>query len=218
MLDQRGMLSESPRRALAPGRRARQRMRTRARLLDAGRRLIAARGLDAVPIAAITDEADVGVGSFYNYFASKQDLLDVVIAEVAGLLGEMTRQLTGAMDDPAERVAACVRYVVHLAGEDPTWAWFVLRASDAVPRLATGVTAAIEPHLRAGIASGRFTVDDPAVALNVVGGAMLHVMRARLLGRVGPDAARVAAEHVLLMLGIAPAAARAVARRREPAL
>jgi AcrR family transcriptional regulator len=193
-------------------------MQTRARLVDAGRRLIGARGLDGVAIATIAEEADVAVGSFYNYFGSKQDLLDVIIAEVAALLDEVLERLTSPMSDPAERVAACVRSVVHLAGEDPTWAWFVLRASDAVPRLAASVTVPIERHVRAGIAIGRFEVEDPTLALNAVGGAMLQVMRATLLGELGPWADRLAAEHVLRLLGVAPAAAHVVASRRLPVI
>jgi AcrR family transcriptional regulator len=193
-------------------------MQTRARLVAAGQRLIGARGMEGVAVATIADEADVGVGSFYNYFESKQDFLDVIIAEVAALLGKVLERLTSAMSDPAERVAACIRHVVYLAGEDPTWAWFVLRASDAVPRLTASVTAPIERHVLAGIASGRFKAEDPTVAVNAVGGAMLSVMRARLLGRVGPHADRIAAEQVLRLLGLTPAAAAVVACHRLPSV
>ena len=58
-------------------RRARQRRRTRARLVAAGQRIIGVRGLEGTAIADIAQEADVGVGSFYNYFRSKDELLAV---------------------------------------------------------------------------------------------------------------------------------------------
>jgi AcrR family transcriptional regulator len=212
------MLDLRSSRSSALGRHARRRLRTRERLVDAGRRLMASRGPDAVPVAAITDEADVGVGSFYNYFHSKQELLDVVVAETTGLLGAVLERATRALPDPAERVATCVRRIVRLAGDDPTWAWFVLRASDALPRLAASVTAPIERHVRAGLATGRFTVEDPNVAVHAIGGALLHVMRARLLDRVGPHADRIAAEHVLRLLGLPASAAREVASRAAPAV
>ena len=177
--------------------------------------MIAARGLDGAAVADITDDADVGVGSFYNYFTSKRELLHVIVAEVAALLAAELHRRTSGLRDPATRVAVAVREVVHLAGDDPTWAWFVLRATDAVPRLAACVTAPIEPHVHAGIASGRFVVDDPELALDAIGGMVLHVMRARLLDRVAEDADRVAAEHVLRTLGLTPAAACAVVRQGE---
>ncbi len=190
-------------------------METRARLVDAGRRLIGTRGLDGVAVAAITDEADVGVGSFYNYFRSKRDLLDALIVEVAGLLDGVLTRATARLTDPAERVAACVRHVVHLTRRDPTWAWFVLRASDADSRLAASVTAPIQRHVLAGIASGRFTVDDVAVVMTAIGGAVLYVMRATLLGEIGPHGDRITAEYVLRLLGVAPAAAHVLAARRS---
>jgi AcrR family transcriptional regulator len=195
-------------------RHARHRLQTRTRLVEAGRRLIGARGFDGVAVASITDAADVGVGSFYNCFRSKRDFLDVIIAEVTGLLDEVLARATAGLSDPAERVAACVRHVVRLAENDPTWAWFVLRACDAVPPVTARVMAPIERHVRAGIASGRFAVEDATVAMNAVGGAMLHVMRGTLLGDVGPHSGRIAAEYVLRLLGIAPVAAHVLSARR----
>ena len=197
-------------------RRARRRRRTRAGLLEAGRRSIGARGLECVAVAAITDEADVGVGSFHDYFASKRDFLDVVIAEVTALVGDALDRAAHGIHDPAERVVACVRQVVRLAEEDPTWAWFVLRASDAVPRLAASVIAPIERHVRSGMACGRFRVDDPAMTMEDVGDVTLSVMRATLLRRVGAHADRLAAEQVLRLLGLPPMAAHVVAARRLP--
>ncbi|MBN8933022.1 MAG: helix-turn-helix transcriptional regulator, partial [Rhizobium pusense] len=52
----------------------RRRARTRRALLDAARRVIGRQGVENVTIQEITDEADVGFGSFYNHFATKEDL------------------------------------------------------------------------------------------------------------------------------------------------
>ena len=196
------------------GRNARRRLMTRARLVAAGRRLIGAHGFDAVAVANITEEADVGVGSFYNYFRSKAELLEVVIAEVVALLDAVLERLTVDATDPAERVAVCVRYVMHLTRHDPTLALFVLRASDVSPRLATGVTAPIEPHVRAGIGTGRFSVENRAIAMEAIGGLLLHAMRSTLTGRNGShDADRIVAEQVLRLLGLDREAAHAVGSR-----
>ena len=50
----------------------RQQQRTRRQLLDAGRSLIAAKGVAGLRIQEITEAADVALGSFYNYFESKE--------------------------------------------------------------------------------------------------------------------------------------------------
>ena len=76
--------------AASQSRAARQRMWTRERLIEAARRVIARQGIDATTIADITSAADVGIGSFYNHFKSKEDLV--------GTLG-------GASDRGARRLA-----------------------------------------------------------------------------------------------------------------
>ncbi|MGZ5311085.1 MAG: helix-turn-helix domain-containing protein, partial [Solirubrobacterales bacterium] len=53
------------------GRQQRRRERTRGRLLEAARDLFAEQGVEATTIAAIAERADVGFGSFYNHFESK---------------------------------------------------------------------------------------------------------------------------------------------------
>ncbi|MFT5134308.1 MAG: AcrR family transcriptional regulator, partial [Gammaproteobacteria bacterium] len=52
---------------------------TRQKLLSAGRELLID-GLDNVTIKHITEQADVGLGSFYNHFKSKTDVL-IAIAD-----------------------------------------------------------------------------------------------------------------------------------------
>ena len=59
----------------------RRRARTRRALLDAARRVIGRQGVENVTIQEITDEADVGFGSFYNHFATKEDLLQELLQE-----------------------------------------------------------------------------------------------------------------------------------------
>ena len=51
---------------------ARRKRETRARLLDAALRLMAQKGMEGVAINEITEAADVGFGSFYNHFESKE--------------------------------------------------------------------------------------------------------------------------------------------------
>jgi AcrR family transcriptional regulator len=197
-------------------RNTRHRRETRARLLAAGRRLIGAFGFEGVAVAQIAEEADVAVGSFYNYFLSKEDLLESVSAASAATLTDTLDALTADMADPAERVAAVARHMVRLAESDPEWTWFMVRASETFPNLLEDVSAPIARHVLAGVAAGRFATDDPTVAVTAVGGALLRVMRAILVGTVGPHADRIVAEQILRLLGLdSPAARATVARARS---
>lgn len=63
------------------GRRARKRAASRQRLLAAARRVFAREGLASATIAAITQEADLGFGTFYLYFTTKDDAYRAVVLE-----------------------------------------------------------------------------------------------------------------------------------------
>jgi len=57
------------------GRRARRRVETRERIVRAALKLFARQGFFATTVEQITQEADVGKGTFFNYFPSKERVL-----------------------------------------------------------------------------------------------------------------------------------------------
>jgi AcrR family transcriptional regulator len=70
-----------------PDRHARRRETTRTKLVDAAKALFARQGVDNTRIQEITEEADVGFGSFYNHFQSKEALIEVVLADTIAAQG-----------------------------------------------------------------------------------------------------------------------------------
>jgi AcrR family transcriptional regulator len=67
---------------IAPrGRRERNKLEKRARLIQAARRLFAAKGFDAATMQEIASAADLGAGTVYLYAPSKDDLLVTVSCE-----------------------------------------------------------------------------------------------------------------------------------------
>ena len=53
----------------------------------------------------ITQAADVGMGSFYNHFDSKEELFEAAVADVLDTHGALLDQLTEYIEDPAETFA-----------------------------------------------------------------------------------------------------------------
>ena len=96
----------------------RRKQRTRAALIRAAQTLIA-EGRINVPVLEITQAADVGMGSFYNHFDSKEQLFDAAVAEVLDAHGALLDQLTAAIDDPAETFATSFRLTGRLFRRRP---------------------------------------------------------------------------------------------------
>jgi AcrR family transcriptional regulator len=197
----------------APDRRARRREQTRAKLFDAARALFARQGVDNTRINEITDEADVGFGSFYNHFSSKEAIVEAVLADTVAAQGAAVEAITAQLDDPAEVIAAAHRHFVRLARTDAEWAWLLVRldVSHNVVLRALGPFA--QRDLRRGIRAGRLQVPNERTALDAAGGALLAVMRAVLDGKAPKDTDIYHAEGILRLFGLSAADAAEVARR-----
>ncbi|MBV9514411.1 MAG: TetR/AcrR family transcriptional regulator, partial [Mycobacteriaceae bacterium] len=77
----------------APSRQERRKQQTRAALIKAAQGFIAAGELNA-PVQDISRAADVGVGSFYNHFDSKEELFRAAVEDVLDLYGGVLDELT----------------------------------------------------------------------------------------------------------------------------
>ncbi|HEV7731426.1 MAG TPA: TetR/AcrR family transcriptional regulator [Candidatus Binatia bacterium] len=213
----RGKAPITVRPASSDGRGARRRLETRSRLVTAARELMARKGIGATSIQEITDTADVGFGSFYNHFPSKEAIADAVMEDALEHFGAAADRLADTLDDPAEVLAASIRHAVMTAAADEAWGWFLVR---------TALTRANAQHstlgqrlardVQIGIAKHRFTTDDPTAAMIAAGGTMLAITAARLHGQLGDDAPERAATVILTLLGLPAREAHAIARRPLP--
>src|SRR5678815_4364976 len=79
--------------AQAPNRLVRRKARTRAALVRAAQACIAA-GKTNVPILEITQAADVGMGSFYNHFDTKEELYHAAVDDALDAFGAILDELT----------------------------------------------------------------------------------------------------------------------------
>jgi len=87
------------------GRRERKAAATRLKLFRCALQLFAERGLQNVTVEEITEAADVGKGTFFNYFKSKDHVLSVM-AEIQ--LGKVRQAL-----ETAEVGSGSIRSVLH---------------------------------------------------------------------------------------------------------
>jgi AcrR family transcriptional regulator len=197
-------------------RHSRRREQTRAKLVDAARSLFARQGADNTRINEITDGADVGFGSFYNHFESKEAIVEAVLSDTIAAQGAAIDAITAQLEDPAEIIAAAHRYFVRRARTDPDWAWLLIRMDVSHNIVLAALGPFAERDLRRGIKAGRLQVADERTALVASGGALLAVMRSVLDRRVPKNADVHHAEGVLRLLGLSADNAAEVACRPLP--
>jgi AcrR family transcriptional regulator len=180
---------------------------------------MARKGIGATSIQEITDTADVGFGSFYNHFDSKEAIAEAVMEEALESFGDAADRLAESIEDPAEVLAASMRHAVTRAGADEAWGWFLIRTALArVGGLRGALGQRLARDVRIGIERGRFKVEDPQAALLAAGGTVLAIIAGRLHGELGDDAPERAATIVLTLLGLPAREARRIAHRRLPAI
>jgi AcrR family transcriptional regulator len=196
----------------ATGRRA----VTREKLLSAGLRLFSKAGVDATTIQQITDEADVGFGSFYNHFESKQALVDALIESYLAENLWLHQSPEVRSLDVAELISAWFRYVLERAKADPDWGTFFSRTSTLMIAGRKGYLRALGSDIRRGMKSGRFKVSDFDVTLFSIAGANLVCLLATLDGEIKRDEGSRIAAFSLRCLGIDADEAREIAQRPLP--
>ena len=200
-----------------PNRLERRKQRTRSALVKAAQRLIA-EGKINVPVLEITKAADVGMGSFYNHFDSKEQLFEAAIADVLDAHGAMLDRLTESIDDPAETFATSFRLTGRLFRRRPQESEVLLANGPALLSADRGLAPRALRDIKVGVDAGRFKVDDPELALAMAGGALLGLGKL-LRDNLDRDDARAAdtvTESVLQLLGLSAEEAHAVCQRPLP--
>ena len=158
-------------RTVAPtNRQERRKAHTRLALVRAAQSFIAAGSLN-VPILDITRAADVGMGSFYNHFDSKEELFQAAVEEALDTLGALLDELTGGVDDPVQVFAQGFRLVGRWHRRNPELSRALLNGRLALGGSKRGLAPRARRDIRDGAHAGRFTVRDHELAVTIVGGA-----------------------------------------------
>jgi len=201
----------------APNRLELRKQRTRNALVRAAQGFIVEGKVNA-PVLEITQAADVGMGSFYNHFDSKEELFEAAVADVLDAHGAVLDRLTASTEDPAEAFATSFRLTGRLFRQRPQESEILLANGTALLSSERGLAPRALRDIKAAAALGRFRIDDPDLALAVAGGALLGLGE---LLRKDPDrdvesAADTVTESVLRLLGLSAAEAHEICQRPLP--
>jgi AcrR family transcriptional regulator len=202
-----------------PNRLERRKARTRAALVTAAQTLMAD-GKSNVPIIEITQAADVGMGSFYNHFDSREELFRAAVEEALDRHGALLDVLCEDLDDPAQVFAQSFRLTGRLHRRNPTLSKVLINDGLNLANSKKGLAPRARRDIESAVQAGRFDVQDPELAMTVVAGATICL--GRLIhdqpDRDDAEATDSVAEDLLHMMGLSREDAREVARRPLPSL
>jgi len=196
----------------------RRKARTRQALVDAAVRLIAEGRGERASVQEITEAADIGFGSFYNHFESKEQLFDMASREVLERWGQMIDRACAGVSDPAEVFSMSLRISARLGWTHPEVGRFITGAGLDLLDAPGGLAPRALRDIQAGQAAGQFTVTDADVALSAVAGGLIGLLREHDRDPARADEASVneLAEACLRLLGLPGAKARRVAQLPLP--
>ncbi|MFT0138049.1 TetR/AcrR family transcriptional regulator [Alcanivoracaceae bacterium MT1] len=185
--------------------------RTRQQLLEAAMRVYARAGAGGLALNALAEEAGVSNGTVYNYFRTREEVLEAVGLELAVQLSEQVLVFSEGVSSGAERLCIGVRTFMNKALDDPEWS----RALITVVRYAEGMRSALANYLRADLQAGRqqgdFDYANEEMAMAMVVSATTGAMNFVVEGFDVEHPDRIAAEMILQSLGVTAEKAKRIA-------
>lgn len=100
-------------------RRERKKEETRGRILNAAFKLFVQNGFEATTVDQIAEEADIGKGTFYNYFPSKEGVLEEYLEELGVQRGQKIWPDIRQAPDTRQRLAKAFQSLTSWSEEYP---------------------------------------------------------------------------------------------------
>jgi AcrR family transcriptional regulator len=200
------------------GRVARRRQKNREALLSAASVVMSEKGLDGATMLEIAERADVGAGTIYNYFKSKDELAIAVLEEMMHSLALRIEQTTKGFTDPAQVYAFGIRTVLETATNDVRWKQLLNRSEVIADALFMRMGPFAIRDLRRAADAGRFKIPNAELVWRLTTHAIVGMSLAMTTGTVPLESTDQIIIRLLCMTGIGAESAIELAMRPGPAL
>jgi AcrR family transcriptional regulator len=189
--------------------------RTRQRLLEGGRETFARTGVDGATVLDIVRAAGVSQPSFYNHFATKDELAREIAADFFRNDKRAKLAVFDEIDDPAEAIAINIHHTLSIATEDPVIVATLIKSESLRDLLISSSADPLVDMIKIGVSKGRFDVASPHTLALVIRGAALALMQDILNETADDNASTYFQELTLRMLGLTAAESTKVAARSQ---
>jgi AcrR family transcriptional regulator len=200
------------------GRVARKQQRKREALVQAGYKVMSERGIDSATMQEIAELADVGAGTVYSYFKSKDDLAIAVMERLMYDLALRIEAVTNSFTDPAQVYAFGVRAVVEAATSDLRWKQLLYRSEVIADAMHRRMGPFAIRDLENATKAGRFKVKNASLTFKMAAHAIVGACLSITHGDFPPESIEDIVVRVLCMTGIGEAEAAELANRERPPL
>ena len=159
-------------------------------VLRAALELFAERTYGAAPVPEIAARAQVGAGTVYRHFQSKEALANVVYRRCKGAMDDALRLAMESSGSVQERFLGLWMGLAAMAREDSTAMRFLelQHHNEYLDEESRGVSDAVfaraEKFMREGQESGAMRSGDPAIIISLVFGAFVGLFKESCAGRL----------------------------------
>lgn len=200
------------------GRVARRQRQTREALIRAARAVMSEKGVDSATVLEIAERADIGAGTVYNYFKSKEDLAIAVLEEMMHGLALRIEEATQSFEDPAQVYAYGIRTVLETATTDVRWKQLLNRSEVIADALFRRMGPFAIRDLRRAADAGRFKIPNAELVWRLTSHAIVGISLAITTDAVPQDSLDQVVVRLLCVTGIGADAAIELSQRPRPAL
>jgi len=161
----------------------------------------------------------VAPGTFYNYFTTREEILDAVAASLVEEFRRVMAAIQRTVDDPAERIPSPFACSSSARGTDTLWGWFMARYAPSLPILRDQTRDIIRERIvKEGLARKRFRLPTTRAIGDLITGTTVTALRSILEGRLSLDVAGEVAELCCAASALPLAEAHDIAIRPIPSL
>ncbi len=200
------------------GRVAQRQIRNREALVLAGYKVMSKKGIDSATMQEIAELADVGAGTIYSYFKSKDELAIAVLERAMLNLARRIEAVTDKFEDPAQVYAFGIRTVIEAATTDLRWKQLLYRSEVIANAMFNAMGPFAIRDLEKATHAGRFRVADARMTFNMAAHAIVGISLAITQNIFNEKDKDEAVVRLLCMTGIGEAEAIALANRPRPPL
>ncbi len=148
--------------------RNREKQARKGQILAAARRLLLENGISGISMNQVASRAELGVGTIYFYYRSKEELFVALQAEGLALLNDRIEKACAEIDNPADRIRCMAAAYRDFTKEDKNYfeainsflfSPAVILSPDHKSQIEThgnNILGHVRSCLKAGIASGQF--------------------------------------------------------------